>query len=69
MTRADLLLLDEPTSGLDPLMEQAFRECVRDARECGQTVFLSSHILSEVEAVPVPEHLPAEMLDRFVGER
>ncbi len=51
MTRADLLLLDEPTSGLDPLMEQAFRECVRDAHDRGQTVFLSSHILSEVEAL------------------
>jgi ABC-2 type transport system ATP-binding protein len=50
-TRADLLLLDEPTSGLDPLMEVAFRECVAEARERGQTVFLSSHILSEVEAV------------------
>lgn len=51
MTRADLLLLDEPTSGLDPLMEQAFRHCVFEARERGQTVFLSSHILSEVEAL------------------
>jgi polyether ionophore transport system ATP-binding protein len=51
MTRADLLLLDEPTSGLDPLMEQAFRQCVREARERGQSVFLSSHILSEVEAL------------------
>ncbi len=51
MTRADLLLLDEPTSGLDPLMEQAFRGCVREARERGQCVFLSSHFLSEVEAV------------------
>jgi ABC-2 type transport system ATP-binding protein len=51
MTRAELLLLDEPTSGLDPLMERAFRECVEDARERGQTVFLSSHILAEVEAV------------------
>jgi ABC-2 type transport system ATP-binding protein len=51
MTRADLLLLDEPTSGLDPLMERAFRTCVADARERGQTVFLSSHILSEVEAL------------------
>jgi ABC-2 type transport system ATP-binding protein len=50
-TRADLLLLDEPTSGLDPLMEMAFRECVGEARDRGQTVFLSSHILSEVEAV------------------
>jgi len=50
-TRAELLLLDEPTSGLDPLMEVAFRDCVREARERGQTVFLSSHILSEVEAL------------------
>ena len=51
MTRADLLLMDEPTSGLDPLMERAFRECVTDARARGQTVLLSSHILSEVEAL------------------
>jgi len=51
MTRADLLLLDEPTAGLDPLMEQAFRHAVHEARERGQTVFLSSHILSEVEAL------------------
>ncbi|WP_426573310.1 ATP-binding cassette domain-containing protein [Aquihabitans sp. McL0605] len=49
--RADLLLLDEPTTGLDPLMEQVFRQCVREARQRGQTVLLSSHILSEVEAV------------------
>ena len=51
MTRADLLVLDEPTSGLDPLMARVFRECVTEAHENGQTVFLSSHILSEVEAV------------------
>jgi ABC-2 type transport system ATP-binding protein len=51
MTRADLLVLDEPTSGLDPLMEQAFRASIREARDRGQTVFLSSHILSEVEAL------------------
>ena len=51
MGRPDLLILDEPTSGLDPLMEQAFRDCVAEAREHGQTVFLSSHILSEVEAL------------------
>jgi ABC-2 type transport system ATP-binding protein len=50
-TRADLLLLDEPTSGLDPLMEMAFRACIAEAKERGQAVFLSSHILSEVEAV------------------
>ena len=51
MTRAELLLLDEPTSGLDPLMEQTFRTCMREAKTAGQTVFLSSHILSEVEAL------------------
>jgi ABC-2 type transport system ATP-binding protein len=51
MTRAPLLLLDEPTSGLDPLMERTFRRCVHEARERGQTVFLSSHMLSEVEAL------------------
>jgi ABC-2 type transport system ATP-binding protein len=46
-----LLLLDEPTAGLDPLMEQVFRDCVREARDRGVTVLLSSHILSEVEAL------------------
>jgi ABC-2 type transport system ATP-binding protein len=51
MTRPDLLVLDEPTSGLDPLMEQAFRHCIHEAKQRGQTVFLSSHILSEVEAL------------------
>ena len=51
MTRAGLLVLDEPTSGLDPLMEQAFRRSISEARDRGQTVFLSSHILSEVEAL------------------
>ena len=51
MVRPDLLVLDEPTSGLDPLMEQAFRKSIREARDRGQTVFLSSHILSEVEAL------------------
>ena len=48
---AALLILDEPTSGLDPLMEHVFRECVREAAQSGTTVLLSSHILSEVEAV------------------
>lgn len=50
-TRAPLLMLDEPTTGLDPLMERQFRRCVAEARERGQTVFLSSHQLTEVEAV------------------
>jgi len=48
---AELLLLDEPTAGLDPLMEAAFRECVNDERHDGRTVLLSSHILSEAEAL------------------
>jgi ABC-2 type transport system ATP-binding protein len=51
MSRAELLILDEPTSGLDPLMEQAFRRSISEAKERQQTVFLSSHIMSEVEAV------------------
>jgi ABC-2 type transport system ATP-binding protein len=50
-SRAELLILDEPTIGLDPLMEQQFRVCLHEAKGRGQTVFLSSHILSEVEAV------------------
>jgi ABC-2 type transport system ATP-binding protein len=50
-TRAPLLVLDEPTSGLDPLMEREFRRAVGQARANGQTVFLSSHQLAEVEAV------------------
>jgi ABC-2 type transport system ATP-binding protein len=50
-TRAPLLILDEPTSGLDPLMKREFRRCVSEAQERGQTVFLSSHQLAEVEAV------------------
>lgn len=50
-TRAELLILDEPTSGLDPLMEQVFRDCVAEAKANGQTIFLSSHILGEVEVL------------------
>ncbi|MEZ5095351.1 MAG: ABC transporter ATP-binding protein [Nocardioides sp.] len=48
---ADLLVLDEPTSGLDPLMEQVFNDCLAEHRADGATVLLSSHILSEVEAL------------------
>jgi ABC-2 type transport system ATP-binding protein len=51
MTRADLLLLDEPTSGLDPQMRQEFRRCVGEARSRGQTVFLASRILSQIEVL------------------
>ncbi|MET7935892.1 ABC transporter ATP-binding protein [Streptomyces sp. NPDC005322] len=47
----ELLILDEPTSGLDPLMEEVFRDCVAEERNRGRTVLLSSHILSEVEAL------------------
>lgn len=50
-TRADLLIMDEPTSGLDPIMEQVFKQSVLEAKANGQTVFLSSHILEEVEAL------------------
>ena len=48
---AELLILDEPTSGLDPLMEAAFRQAVEELTRDGTTVLLSSHILSEVEAL------------------
>jgi ABC-2 type transport system ATP-binding protein len=51
MNAPDLLILDEPTSGLDPLNQQAFYELLRETRAAGATVFLSSHILSEVEHV------------------
>ncbi|HEY5435818.1 MAG TPA: ABC transporter ATP-binding protein [Candidatus Limnocylindrales bacterium] len=47
--RPELLMLDEPTAGLDPLMQQSFYSLVREAQAEGRTVFLSSHILSEVE--------------------
>ena len=49
--RPDLLILDEPTSGLDPLVQQTFFELIREAKGEGRTVFLSSHILSEVEKI------------------
>jgi ABC-2 type transport system ATP-binding protein len=47
--RPELLILDEPTGGLDPLIQQSFFEILREAVAAGATVFLSSHILSEVE--------------------
>ncbi len=50
-SNARLLLLDEPSSGLDPLMENVFQQCVAEARDCGATVLLSSHILAETEAL------------------
>ena len=51
MNKPDLLILDEPTSGLDPLVKQTVMELVREANQAGATVFFSSHILSEVQAV------------------
>jgi len=48
-SNADLYILDEPTSGLDPLMEQVFQTCVLEQKNKGKGVFLSSHIMSEVE--------------------
>ena len=51
MHRPDVLLLDEPTAGLDPLKEAEFQQVVREAAARGQTVFLSSHILDEVEDI------------------
>jgi ABC-2 type transport system ATP-binding protein len=47
----ELLIMDEPTTGLDPLMEAVFQDCIHAERERGRTVLLSSHILSEVEAL------------------
>ena len=51
LSDADLLILDEPTGGLDPLMQHEFIRLVRERRAAGATVFLSSHILSEVQSV------------------
>ena len=51
MSDPELLILDEPTNGLDPLVQQTFYDLVREARAAGRTVFLSSHVLPEVERV------------------
>lgn len=50
-SNVELYILDEPTSGLDPLMEQVFQSEIRELKQQGKTVLLSSHILSEVEAL------------------
>ncbi len=47
----ELLLLDEPTAGLDPLMEAVFQDCIREVKQAGRTVLLSSHILAQVEVL------------------
>jgi ABC-2 type transport system ATP-binding protein len=51
MNRPDLLILDEPTGGLDPLVQQTVMDMVREVKADGRTIFFSSHILSEVQAV------------------
>ena len=51
MHAPDLLILDEPTGGLDPLVQQTFHEMVNEYRDKGKTVFLSSHVLSEVQSI------------------
>jgi ABC-2 type transport system ATP-binding protein len=51
MHKPELLILDEPTSGLDPLMQQEFNHLMLEARQEGRTVFLSSHVLSEVQTI------------------
>ena len=51
MNDPELLILDEPTNGLDPLVQPTFYDLVREARAAGRTVFLSSHVLPEVERV------------------
>ncbi len=51
MHSPDLLILDEPTNGLDPLVQQTFHEMMDEFRDKGKTVFLSSHILSEVQTI------------------
>ena len=49
MHSPELLILDEPTSGLDPFLQQEFVTMVREAKAAGQTVFMSSHVMSEVQ--------------------
>ena len=51
MHRPPIVLLDEPTQGLDPLVQRTFAAVVREHRDAGNTVFLSSHVLSEVQAL------------------
>lgn len=51
MNKPDLLILDEPTSGLDPLIQAEFNEIVLEHKKAGKTVFISSHVLSEVQLI------------------
>lgn len=66
MHRPELLVLDEPTSGLDPLVQQTFLEMVREARAAGQTVVLSSHVLSEIQQTA--DHVAVLNEGRIVAE-
>jgi len=66
MHRPELLVLDEPTSGLDPLVQREFLTMVREAREHGQTVLLSSHVLSEIQQVA--DRVGVLSAGRIVGE-
>jgi ABC-2 type transport system ATP-binding protein len=66
LSDADLLILDEPTGGLDPLMQHEFLQLVRERRAAGATVFLSSHILSEVQSVA--DRLAVLRAGRIVAE-
>lgn len=49
--RPDVIVLDEPSGGLDPLVQESFIQILTEAREAGQTVFFSSHVLSEIERI------------------
>lgn len=49
MSDPEVLILDEPTSGLDPIMQERFVEFIREEKECGKTILLSSHIFSEID--------------------
>ncbi|WP_195268014.1 ABC transporter ATP-binding protein [Eubacterium sp. 1001713B170207_170306_E7] len=51
MANKEILILDEPTTGLDPLMREAFLELIREEKEKGRTIFMSSHIFEEIEDV------------------
>lgn len=66
MHRPELLVLDEPTSGLDPLMQREFLSMLREARANGQTVLLSSHVLSEIQQAA--DHVAVLAEGRIVAE-
>jgi ABC-2 type transport system ATP-binding protein len=66
MHRPELLVLDEPTSGLDPLVQREFLDMVREARDHGQAVLLSSHILSEIQLTA--DHVAVLSAGRIVAQ-